>query len=647
MPCIVKLRGAVAALCVALALLMASAAPGLAVERIQSFNATIEIAGDGTLTVTETIRVRAEGNQIRRGIYRDIPLAIDTPNGRILAGFELLSVTRDGEPDGYRVNRGGGGVRIYIGREEVFLTPGDYTYKLVYETTRQIRFFEGYDELFWNVTGNEWIFPIDTTSARVVLPDGAVASEWTAYTGFFGERGNAFTARAEDGGNSVVFSTTRPLTIGEGLSVVVAMNKGVIAPPTPEEEFGYFLQDNMATILGGGGILLVLAYYLGAWWLVGRDPPRGVVFPRFEAPEGVSPALAAYVRDKGFGDGGWKALSAACLNLAVHGRMKMEDFSDDLTLSRPEEEVGNLQGLPKGEAAIARWFDARGDALTLSKKNGTSVVSLGKSFRGAIEGENRGRFFKENRLYLIPGVLLSILAIVALVAYGNLSQTEIGALFPAMMAGFVISTFSVRIAKGMSRARGIVARVGLAIAIFTLIMALGIAGFAVISINGEIPYPVLIAAALFSVNALFFFLIGAPTAVGRTRLDEIEGLNMYLSVAEKDRMNMAGAPDMSPRHFETLLPYAVALGVEEPWSRAFEDWLTTAAGAAAAASYSPSWYSGSHFDSHHISSTLGKTVGAMSGSFSSSVPVPKSSSSGFSGGGSSGGGGGGGGGGGW
>lgn len=57
-------------------------------------------------------------------------------------------MTRDGEPDGYRVNRGGGGVRIYIGREEVFLTPGDYTYKLVYETTRQIRFFEGYDEVF-------------------------------------------------------------------------------------------------------------------------------------------------------------------------------------------------------------------------------------------------------------------------------------------------------------------------------------------------------------------------------------------------------------------------------------------------------------------------------------------------------------------
>ncbi|SDT92628.1 DUF2207 domain-containing protein [Stappia sp. ES.058] len=647
MPLVMKMRHAMAVIGLAFCLIAVSGGAGNAQERIHAFNATIEIAADGTLTVTETIRVRAEGDQIRRGIFRDIPLAIDTPNGRILAGFDLLSVTRDGEPDGYRVNRGGGGVRIYIGREEVFLTPGDYTYKLVYETTRQIRFFEGYDEVFWNVTGNEWIFPIDTASARVVLPDGAVAQQWTAYTGFFGEQGSDVTARTEDAGNSVVFSTTRPLAAGEGLSVVVAMEKGVVAPPTEAEQRGYFLQDNMATILGGGGVLLVLVYYFGAWWLVGRDPPRGVVFPRFEAPEGVSPALAAYIHDKGFGDGGWKALSAACLNLAVHGRMKMEDFADDLTLSRPEQEVGKLEGLPKGEAAIARWFDARNSSLTLSKANGTSVVSLGKSFRGAIEGENRGQFFKENRLYLIPGIGLSVVTIIALVVFGNLSQTEIGALFPSMMAGFVISIFSVRIAKSMSRARGIVARVGLAIAIFTLVMALGIAGFAVISINGEIPYPVMIAAGLFSINALFFFLIGAPTAVGRTRLDEIEGLNMYLSVAEKDRMNMAGAPEMSPRHFETLLPYAVALNVEKPWSKAFEAWLTTAAGAAVAASYSPTWYSGRHFDSRHVSSTLGKTVSAMSGGFSSSVPAPKSSSSGFSGGGSSGGGGGGGGGGGW
>ena len=113
---------------------------------------------------------------------------------------------------------------------------------------------------------------------------------------------------------------------------------------------------------------------------------------------------------------------------------------------------------------------------------------------------------------------------------------------------------------------------------------------------------------------------------------------------------MAEAPDMSTVHFEELLPYAVALGVEKPWSNAFEGWLSTAAGAAAAASYHPNWYSGRTFDAHRVSHSLSNTTSAMAQSFRSSLPVPKSSSSGFSGGSSggfSGGGGGGGGGGGW
>jgi hypothetical protein len=42
-------------------------------ERILSFDSTITVAHDGTLEVRETIRVNAEGDAIRRGIYRDFP----------------------------------------------------------------------------------------------------------------------------------------------------------------------------------------------------------------------------------------------------------------------------------------------------------------------------------------------------------------------------------------------------------------------------------------------------------------------------------------------------------------------------------------------------------------------------------------------
>ncbi len=162
-------------------------------------------------------------------------------------------------------------------------------------------------------------------------------------------------------------------------------------------------------------------------------------------------------------------------------------------------------------------------------------------------------------------------------------------------------------------------------------------------------FPVLVAfGGILLVNLLFFYIMGAPTPLGRKLMDGIEGLRIYLTLAEKDRMNMAGAPTMSPNHFEKLLPYAVALGVEKPWSQAFETWLASAAAGAAAANYSPGWYHGSNPGG--FSDRIGGFSSSMASTIASTIPTPppssSSSSSGFSGG-SSGGGGGGGGGGGW
>lgn len=632
-----------------LAVLLLAPATVRADERILAFNATVEVAPDGELTVTESIRVRAEGNQIRRGIYRDIPLVFETADGRrARAGFDLVSVTRDGEEDGYSVNRGGSGVRIYIGHEDVFLQPGTYTYTIVYRTDRQIRFFETHDEVYWNATGNEWGFPIDRAVARVVLPSGATVSDYAAYTGAYGATGRDATARVEDGGGSVLFVATRPLAPHEGLTVVVEMPKGVVAPPTAQQEFGYFLQDHLGEILGGIGLVLVFGYYFWAWWQVGRDPPKGVIFPRFEGPEGISPALSNYIARKGFGDEGWRALSAACLSLAVKGKLVLDDLAGDLTMIRPAAARGNYADLPSGEKAIARWLDKRGGDFTVSKANGTSVQSLGKAFRGAIEGENRNRYYKANSAYLIPGVVLSVITIFVLLVFGSLTEDQVALMAPIFMVTFMGVLFAVHIGQSMRRSRGVTVRIAFIFIVFAIItMGHLTVSALLLQTLGDIPPLALVAVALLAVNFLFYFLIGAPTALGRSVMDEIEGLKMYLQVAEKDRMNMQGAPEMSPSHFETLLPYAVALDVEKPWSKAFEAWLLTAAGAAVAASYAPKWYSGRSFDTRNIAGTLGKSVGAMSSTFTSSLPAPKSSSSGGGGGGFSGGGGGGGGGGGW
>lgn len=642
--------GFCAAVACALAL-FGSIVPVRADERILDYDSDIEIARNGTLTVTETITVRAEGNEIRRGIFRDFPLMAQRESGRhYRVGFQLQSVMLDGNPVTHFTRESGSGIRIYAGNENVYLRPGVYTYEFTYETDRQIRFFDDHDELYWNVTGNEWAFPIDRVTARVHLPSGVKASAWTGYTGPFGAAGKAFEARAEDGGSTIIFKTTAPLGVKEGLTVDVSMPSGAITPPTKAQQNAYFVQDYRLDLVGGAGALLLLFYYGVTWYRVGRDPAKGVVFPRFEPPESISPALANYIEYRGFSRGGWPALSAACISLAIKNRLRLEEVGKKLTLTvlpegRKDAEAGSH--LPKGEAALEKWLDNFGQPLTLNKKNGLSVQSLGQKFRSAITGEYGNMFFRTNGLSVLPGLLITVLTVGAmfLALVGTEDQTGFVILF--LFLSVFCTMLSVVAGFLFVRRENTVLRYTVTLVTLAAMLT-GVAALANAVTGAFLSMPAfpVVVAVLLGANIVFISIIGAPTSLGRKVLDEIEGLKLYLTVAEKDRLNMAGAPDMSTVHFEKLLPYAVALGVEKPWAEAFERWLSSAAGAGAAASYHPGWYSGSSFDARHIASSVGKTASAMTGSFQSSLPAPKSSSSGSSGG-SSGGGGGGGGGGGW
>jgi uncharacterized membrane protein len=145
--------------------------------------------------------------------------------------------------------------------------------------------------------------------------------------------------------------------------------------------------------------------------------------------------------------------------------------------------------------------------------------------------------------------------------------------------------------------------------------------------------------ALAILNILFYQLLKAPTLAGRRVMDALEGFRLYLSVAEQDRLNLLNPPEKTPQLFESFLPYALALGVEQAWSEQFAEQIEKAN---RSNNYHPGWYSGST-----PLSQLGSSIGgAFTGAVSSSTNAP-GSSSGSGGGGSSGGGGGGGGGGGW
>lgn len=638
-------------LCSAFLLLIWTACGAQAEEVIRDYHADITVLPDATLEVTETITVNAEGNDIKRGIFRDFPLyAQDARGFRQKVDFELISVERDGQPENYHTENVTGGIRIYTGSADVFLRPGEYTYTITYRTGRQIRYFDDHDELYWNVTGNGWLFPIDRAGVAVALPENALPTKTTFFTGPSGSQEQ--NAREIPGSNGLEFQTTRPLGPNEGLTIVLAFDKGVVAVPSSEDSTWWFIRDNLNTIIGFGGLAVIFLYYLRSWIAVGRDPAKGVVVPRWDPPEGISPALVNYIDNKGFSGAGWTALSASALDLAVKGYVELDDLDSSITIRRTEKRVeGKLQS---GEAALMAAIPSAGDALVIDKANGKKVKTVGDSFRAAIEKEHRDRYYKSNAGYTSFGIGLSIAVVAALFIFGDLSEDVYALIFVPTFFSVFFGTFTVGLVNlfrgGRSLFSKIIAIVALAFIGFIALSTLGLMLISMwMDLEATHQFPVLIAfGGILLVNLLFFYIMGAPTPLGRKLMDGIEGLRTYLTLAEKDRMNMAGAPTMSPSHFEKLLPYAVALGVEKPWSQAFETWLASAAAGAAAASYSPGWYHGSNYG--NFGDRIGGFSSSMALTIASTIPTPppssSSSSSGFSGG-SSGGGGGGGGGGGW
>jgi uncharacterized membrane protein len=119
---------------------------------------------------------------------------------------------------------------------------------------------------------------------------------------------------------------------------------------------------------------------------------------------------------------------------------------------------------------------------------------------------------------------------------------------------------------------------------------------------------------------------------------------MYLGVAEKDRLYSVKEPERTPELFESFLPYALALNVENQWAERFSDILASIEKDSTA--YKPGWYSGATWSTLGAAGFASSLSGSLSSTISSSSTAPGSSSGG-GGGGSSGGGGGGGGGGGW
>ncbi|WP_405282576.1 DUF2207 domain-containing protein [Gaopeijia maritima] len=658
-------------LLVALALLattLATPAHAQDAEEILSFDVAIEVLDGNRMLVTEQIRVRALGNRIQRGIFRDFPTSFPRflGIGQIEAPFEVLSVTRNGNAETFALERiggewGRGGVRVRIGNANVYLDPGVHDYTVRYETARWMEFADEGAALYWNVTGNGWDFPILEASATVEFPrmiDGDLV-ELAAWTGPEGATDSDAVLAWDPASQQATVRTTRSLEPGEGLTIRVIAPPGVVEEAAPGQQAAWFRLDWGRYIEAAAIALIVTLLYVVMWFMVGRDPPKAPLVVRYEPPRGYSPAALGWLRE-----GHWdpRLLSATLVSLAVQGLLTIRHDGDRWILKRTDASPEKL--LPAEERRLFDdLFDSGKTTLTLSSSRSSklrsAVTTLQKKLKGTLERD----YLRLNRKWFAAGLLASILGLMVIAL-----RDPYGVPFPAwfLMLWLTFWTLGtgtlvyrvVQLWRGVFKGDGWAKRAeAVSMSLFSIpfvvawLVVFGILLFLV-------PMAMVLAAGVLgAVNILFYHLLEAPTLRGRGVLDQLDGFEAFLTATDADRLDRLNPPDRTPELFERYLPHAIALGVENRWAESFESAVSQGTQAPSTATSSsrmwsssaPAWYSGG------AAAGFAGLAGSLGKSFSSSLstassPPPSSSSGGgssFSSGGSSGGGGGGGGGGGW
>lgn len=601
-----------------------------AAERISDFSSRVVVEKNGEIEVTEIIRVEAAGDKIKRGIYRDFPTLYRGRWGlRLRVPFEVIGVTRDGHPEPWRIEKRENGVRIYIGNPEVFLNSGSYSYSIQYRTGDQLGFFGDFDELYWNVTGNDWAFPILRAEVRVELPPGAGPRSVDAYTGPQGAKGGAW--RQVPSTADVKIETTAPLTPGEGLTIAVSWPKDFVNQPPPSYEWTRLAKDNPGLVAGIAGLLVAFCYFLAAWIAFGRDPVPGVVLPLYKPPDGFGPSAVRYMRGLGKVDD--RSLASEILHLAVQGACTIYQ-GDAYTLVRTASASAPK---PPGPAIMNAFFPGS-EKFQFKSSNHAPIKSAKTEVAKAASSQCDTVFFVKNTRLWVVGLLLALIPV--LISLSASTQLE-AAIFMSVWLSFWsigVALLCMKIVASWREA-GWKKIAAIPITIFSIPFFAGWVFGAFALVRATSPWVAGLYVAGIVMTALFHYLLKRPTPEGRKILDEIEGFRRYLSVAEQDRLNWENPPGRTPEVFEKFLPYALALGVEHQWAEQFADVLTTSG-------FQPAWYTGPALTAGGV----GAFATSFSSSFTSAISsssTPPGSSSGGGGGGSSGGGGGGGGGGGW
>ena len=553
--------------------------------KFESFDAVYEISlsqefeNRPEMVVTETIIAIFPEIDQNRGIVRSIP---SKSYGFFPGLVQVISVTdENGKPRDHEVIQEEGFNNVYIKNQDESFVYGRQTYVIKYSQSWVIRNYQassGNDEFYWDVNGTGWLQSFERVSATVKLDTelqkALVLSSASCYQG---KSGATDSCETKDLTQDRVYFASSNLAQGENLTISIPFAPGVVNTSGPDVEGTAALAIYQVT-----GFLIFLLLTWAAYIRFFRRNSSAelpIIVPQYKpagAPSLLETGIISFKRSH--------LRQALIVELAVKNQIEIESVAGDegtfvlrrTNVDKDEDGVMQALGLDRNGSEV------RIGAAAMKSDNREISLALENLIATKTRNLDRDGYFMKRELKLTLTVWLlgvGLYVLWSIVASQLDTMTEAGYLAAPIL------TF--------------------------------------------LPF-----------SLVYWLLVSKRrySKKGKDVIAHLKGLEMYIELAEKDRLEFLQSPkgaslelseisgEKTLKLYEDILPWAILLGLQKQWGEV----LT----ALYEKQKSPKWFIGASVNTQ----TLSRFDQAMANS------LAVSSTGGSSGGGSSGGGGGGGGG---
>lgn len=494
-----------------LVILICLSAQFISAEEIQNYKVEIELNQDSSMTVTETIQYDFENNQ-RHGIFRFIPLHFNV-SGQEKFGrerklkFSDVVITRDNISEIYTVdkNDSNGNYFLKIGNPNKTIA-GLHEYVITYRVDGSLRYFDDFDEVYWNAIGLDWKIPINNIEV-ILHSDNIKFNTMSCYYGKVDSE-NLCTSNLSRDKQSIVFSH-KNLPSNNGLTIAASINKGTVL----KQEYFDISMIGIVSLVGGLFVALgvtIISFirrYQRKYFT--HDP----IHARYTPPKNLHPTIIGKLVDKQVHP---RDISAGIIQLAIDGYIDIEKTNKKTFFGITQDYI-----------------------FTLKKEKGNIHID---------------------------NVLIDILFgdVYALQELGGGRQKKMSEISPGFVSIY-ISKLKNHIdnmlkGEGYWEKRGItgnwIVLIPFACTFIFFILQMVFLGF----ISFALTFITVFATS---------FISGRYTQKGWETKHATLGFKLFLEMTEKERYDFHNSPERNPQEFMQYLPYAIALGVEKKWAEQF------------------------------------------------------------------------------